>query len=81
MNLTIETIGWIGAALVLVAYGLLSAGRMTSRSVSYQAMNIAGSIGLVINSAWNGAVPSAVVNIIWMGIGAFALVRMRPARP
>ena len=27
-------------------------------------MNIGGAVGLVMNSAWNGAIPSAVVNLI-----------------
>ena len=80
MHLVVELVGWVGAALVLVAYGLLSAHRMSSRSMSYQLLNIAGSIGLVINSAWNGAIPSAAVNVIWLAIGAHALWKM-PRRP
>ena len=80
MHFVVELVGWVGAALVLVAYGLLSAHRMSSRSMSYQLLNIAGSIGLVINSAWNGAIPSAAVNVIWLAIGAHALWKM-PRRP
>lgn len=76
MHYVVELVGWVGAALVLVAYGLLSAHRLSSRSISYQLLNIAGSIGLVINSAWNGAIPSAAVNVIWLGIGAYALWSM-----
>ena len=75
MNVVIETVGWIGAALVLLAYWLLSAHKLNSRSVAYQALNIGGSIGLVINTFGNGAIPSAAVNLIWMGIGAHALWR------
>lgn len=75
MELAIEIVGWIGAALVLIAYGLLSAHKLNSRSVSYHALNIGGSIGLVINSFWSGAIPSAAVNVIWMGIGAHAIWR------
>ena len=75
MNALIEIIGWLGAVLVLSAYGLLSSHRLSSRSAAYQVLNIAGSIGLVINSGWNGAIPSAGVNVIWLGIGAHALWR------
>jgi len=75
MNWVIEIVGWVGAALVLLAYGLLSAHKLNSRSVAYQMLNIGGSIGLVINTLWNGAFPSAAVNLIWMGIGAHALLR------
>ena len=73
MAIAIEVVGWAGALAVLVAYGLVSAERVTSRSWTYQLLNIGGAIGLVINSSWNGAIPSAVVNLIWIGIGAYAL--------
>jgi hypothetical protein len=72
----IEIIGWIGAALILVAYLLLSAGRIPARSAAYQGMNLIGAIAFVINSGWNGAVPSATLNVVWAAIAMFALVRM-----
>ena len=74
MAMAIELAGWAGALAVLLAYGLVSAERVTSRSRAYQWLNIGGAIGLVINSSWNGAIPSAVVNLIWIGIGVYALI-------
>jgi hypothetical protein len=74
-NIPIEVIGWAGACLILLAYGLLSAGKLTARSKSYQWMNVAGAAAFVVNSGWNGAYPSAVLNVIWIGIGAWALLR------
>lgn len=73
MNLLIELMGWAGALAVLLAYGLVSTERVSSRSWSYHLLNIAGAVGLVINSTWNGAIPSAVVNVIWIAIGMYAL--------
>lgn len=73
MPLLIEITGWAAAVLVVAAYGLLSAGRLSGDSASYQWMNLLGAIGLVINTAWNGAWPSTVVNLIWAGIALFAL--------
>jgi hypothetical protein len=75
MPLLIEVIGWAGALLLLLAYGLVSAGRVESRAVSYQAMNLLGAAGLVVNSGWNGAFPSASLNVVWMAIGLAALFR------
>lgn len=68
-----EVVGWIGAVLILGGYALLTAGKVTARSVSYQAMNVVGALGFIANSAWNGAWPSAVLNVIWVGIGGVAL--------
>ena len=77
MKLAIEIIGWTGAALILGAYALLSAGKMRAESVSYHLMNILGAAGFVINSGWNGALPSAAMNVVWIGIGVYALQQLR----
>ena len=59
---------------------LLSLGRLTGRSVLYQGMNVAGAAGFIVNGWWHGAIPSATLNVLWMMIGAFALVRIFRAR-
>ena len=77
MKTTIEVIGWIGATLILAAYALLSSGRLRAESLTYHLMNILGAAGFVINSGWNGALPSAAMNVVWIGIGLYALRHQR----
>ena len=77
MKIAVEVIGWAGAALLLGAYALLSAGKLRSESVTYQLMNVLGSAGFIVNSGWNGAYPSAAMNFIWIGIGLYALRQRR----
>ena len=77
MKVAVEVIGWIGAALILGSYALLSTGRLRAESVTYQLMNILGAAGFVVNSGWNGALPSAAMNVVWMGIGFYALRQRR----
>ena len=72
----VEIAGWTGAALILLAYLLLSMGRLTGRSALYQGMNVVGAAGFVVNGWWHGAVPSASLNDVWLLIGAFALWRI-----
>lgn len=79
-ELAVEAVGWAGAVIILVAYLLLSTGKLPARSIAYQVMNLVGAIGFVINSGWNGAIPSATLNVIWAGIALFALVRIMQAR-
>jgi hypothetical protein len=79
MHYLIEAVGWIGAIMILAAYGLLSTGKLDGRSTTYQLLNLVGSVGVVINSGWNHAIPSAVLNVVWMGIGVAALIRNRQA--
>jgi hypothetical protein len=73
---TVEIVGWAGALLILAAYGLLSAGKVTGQSTLYQWMNVVGAAGFVVNGWWHGALPSTALNVVWMGIGAVALWRI-----
>jgi hypothetical protein len=72
----VEIVGWGGAVLILMAYLLLSAGRLTGQSLTYQGMNVVGAAGFVINGWWHGALPSAVLNVLWLLIGAVASWRI-----
>jgi hypothetical protein len=77
MKLTIEVVGWAAAVLILGSYALLSTGKLRAQSLTYQAMNIVGAAGFVVNSGWNGAFPSAAMNVMWMGIGIYAVHQQR----
>jgi hypothetical protein len=72
----VEIAGWGGAVLILLAYLLLSVGRMTGQSLAYQGMNVVGAAGFVINGWWHGAIPSAALNVLWLLIGAIASWRI-----
>ena len=76
VELAVEVAGWVGAALILGAYGLLSADRLTGRSLAYQLMNVVGAAGFVINGWWHGALPSATLNVLWLLIGGIASWRI-----
>jgi hypothetical protein len=73
----VDAAGWIGAILILVAYALNSSGKLESRSLLYQWMNILGAIGLIINSGWNRAWPSVGLNVVWFCIAVHAVTRGR----
>jgi hypothetical protein len=76
VQLFVEIAGWVGAVLILLAYLLLSAGRLTGQSLLYQGMNVVGAAGFVVNGWWHGAVPSAALNVLWLLIGAGASWRI-----
>lgn len=77
IEIVIETAGWAGAGLVLLAYVLVSTGRLEGRSVAFQLLNLVGSLGFVVNTAWHGAIPSMALNIVWSAIALYALARIR----
>jgi hypothetical protein len=79
LKFVIELVGWVGALFILGAYALITAGRIEARSPTYQWMNVVGAVGFIVNGTANGALPSAFLNVVWLGIAAVALWRMRSA--
>jgi hypothetical protein len=76
-ELVIDVAGWIGMALLISAYGLVTAGRLHGPSLLFQLMNLVGGALLMVNSAYYGAWPSAALNLVWVVIGSVGLVRAR----
>ncbi len=68
--------GWIGTTLILFAYLLISTNKVTGTSKLYQIMNIFGSIGLIVNTHVQRAIPSMTLNIIWVLIGVYVLTKV-----
>lgn len=79
LDVVVSIVGWVAAGSILLAYFLLTAGRLGANSAAYQWMNVVGAAGFIVNSGYHRATPSAVLNIIWAGIGIVALWRMRHA--
>ena len=79
-SLLIEAVGWIGAALILGSYILVSTGKLSGRSKTFQWMNVVGAAGFVINSGWRGAIPSTALNAMWLLVGLATLWALRAKR-
>ena len=75
LKLAIDVMGWSGAALLLFAYGMVSAERWRGGAFKFQLSNIIGSVFLIANTVYYGAFPSAAVNTVWIGIAAYTLAK------
>ena len=76
----VDIAGWIGMALLIGAYALVTTGSILGPSLRFQLMNLVGGALLMVNSAWYGAWPSAALNLVWVVIGTTGLVRARLRR-
>ena len=81
VKILVEIIGWTAAVMMLSAYVLLTTGRLRSLSPAYQWLNVLSGAGFIVNSGWNGAYPSAALNLIWMAIGLYGLFRGARLQP
>jgi hypothetical protein len=74
MQLLADALGWVGAVALLLAYGLISFRKLSAQGKTYQALNIFGSLLLIINTAYHQAYPSTAVNVIWIVIAVASLL-------
>ncbi|RKX33028.1 MAG: hypothetical protein DRP71_11150 [Verrucomicrobia bacterium] len=69
----VEGLGWIGAAAVVIAYYFVSHQKWTGGSLKYHLCNVGGSVLVGLNALYHHALPSMVINIVWLIIGLNAL--------
>lgn len=79
-KLEADAAGWLGAAMLLIAYGLVSFRKMRPDSGIYQLLNAVGSALLIVNTVYYRAYPSAFVNVVWIIIAALSFLRFRLRR-
>jgi hypothetical protein len=76
-HLWFDAIGWLGAAVLLVAYAMISFRKLEGDSMAFQLLNIIGSLFLAANTMFYRAYPSSFVNLIWMAIAVFSIATNR----
>ena len=75
MKILIEIIGWIGSALIVLAYYLTTHDKIEGESRVAQMINLCGAIGLGINVFYRQAWPSFGLQIVWGAIAIVALLK------
>ena len=70
----LDLVGWAGGALTVVAYVSVSTRRWAPDSRSFQVSNMVGAALLAMASFSRGALPSACLNLVWIGFGAQVLL-------
>ena len=81
MNL--EWYDWIGIAgtlMVLAAFFLLQAGRLTGTGLVYQLLNLLGAGGVLVSLIGQFSVSVFLLEAAWVAISAYGIVRSMKAR-
>ena len=74
--------GYLGVALVLLAFLLLQAHKLHGNGLVYQLMNIFGAIGVMLSLLFGTFNASAfVMQLAWLVIGIYGIVRRIPRPP
>ncbi len=83
MTLNLAWYDWVGIAgtvMVLVAFLLLQAGRMSGTAISYQLLNLFGSGGVLVSLLGKFNVSVFVLELTWVLISAYGIVRTLKAQ-
>ena len=80
-NVIIQIIGWIGTALVVAAYFLISQKKLSSESRAYQLMNLFGALFISVNVGYQKAWPALGLQVVWGMIAIFELIKMGFRKP
>ncbi len=70
----VHAFGAVGMACLLIAYYLVSTGRLSPQTVLYQGLNLVAGIILAVYAAILGAWVSMALNIFWAAIALRALI-------
>ncbi|MBN1953094.1 MAG: hypothetical protein JW801_17955 [Bacteroidales bacterium] len=79
LKILVDILGWVGSALILIAYFLISRHRVDSRSKVYQIFNLLGSFFLIGNTLYYQTYSVVALNTIWLFIGISSLLRNQKA--
>ncbi len=78
MEIIIQSVGWVGTFLIVLAYFLLVRyKKITEDSRIYQAMNLFGAVGVGINVFYQRAWPVVALQVVWGIIAIVALAKSR----
>lgn len=73
-------IGFLGVLLVLVAYGLLTLGKLSGDDWRYPVLNIIGTLGIVVSLFVQWNLPSMVTQLMWIAVSIIGLMRIARKR-
>ncbi|MCM8525123.1 MAG: hypothetical protein NE327_01310 [Lentisphaeraceae bacterium] len=73
MNIWEEIMGWTAMGMILLGYFLISTNKVNSRNISYQLLNLIGSILFIIYLSIKEAWASVGLNVAWAVIAICSL--------
>ena len=73
-NKLIDLYGWVGVSAVFGAYLLISFGAINPRGLVYQAINLFGALGILIEAFSKKDYQPAILNLIWALVAVASII-------
>lgn len=75
-TIILETVGWGGTVMIVLAYFLISGSYVGADSSTYQLLNLFGAVFLGVSLLVKKAWPALALQLIWSVIAVVALVNI-----
>ncbi len=75
-----DLVGYLGAAVVVLAYFLNQKGRLPSGDWRFPAMNLLGSALVLVSLFFHPNLPSVAIEVFWSSISVYGLWKSLRAR-
>lgn len=72
----ISVAGWYGVCAILIAYALISFSVISSKSYTYQLLNLSGAVGIVLVAWSKKDRQPAVLNAVWAAVAILAIIQL-----
>ena len=75
LGIFFNTAGTIGVAIILTTYFFLQTHRIEAHELRYSMLNLTGASLILLSLYWDFNLPSFIVEIAWVMISLFGIVR------
>lgn len=69
-----SVLGWLGTFLYIMAYLLISFGKLKASRYGYHVLNALGAAGLIVHALYLNDGPNLICNLAWFTIALVAMV-------
>jgi hypothetical protein len=76
MKSFIQILGWLGVLAILTAYFLVSFSFLSPHDILYPALNIVGSVFIIIETFSKKDYQPVVLNFVWLIIALVAILKI-----
>ena len=73
----VEIVGFIGALMVLSAYILITTSKVNAHQKRFHILNGLGSLGILINAFYHNAMPSVLLNGVFLLVAGYGFLKSR----
>jgi hypothetical protein len=77
IEVLVQTCGWIGMAMIVGAYYMVSNKKLDPVGNTYQWLNLVGSAGVGVNVFYQKAWPALTLEVVWGLIAVIAIWKNR----